>query len=55
MTAHPGRDVRMVALADWMAEHGGGIRDAAKALGWPYDNTKKVWTRICKRLGAQAR
>jgi hypothetical protein len=54
VTAHPGRDVRMDELAAWMAEHGGRVRDAAKALGWNYDATKHVWQRIRKRLGAQA-
>lgn len=51
---HPGRDVRTDELAEWMAENGGRIRDAAKALEWPYDNTKHVWHRILKRMGPQA-
>jgi molybdenum-dependent DNA-binding transcriptional regulator ModE len=51
---HPGRDVRMGELAEWMAENGGRIRDAAKALGWPYDHTKQVWRRIIRRMGPQA-
>lgn len=53
-STHPGRDVRMNELAEWMAENGGRIRDAAKALGWPYDSTKQVWRRVRKRLGEQA-
>lgn len=52
--SHPGRGVRTVQLAEWMADNGGRISDAAKALGWPYDHTKKVWQRIVKRLGPQA-
>ena len=51
---HPGRDVRTAELAEWMAENGGRVRDAAKALGWPYENTKQVWRRIVKRMGEQA-
>lgn len=51
---HPGRDVRMAELAEWMAENGGRIRDASKALGWSYDNTKQVWRRILRRMGPQA-
>lgn len=50
-STHPGRDTRMGELAEWMAEHGGRVGDAAKALGWSYDNTKHVWRRICKRMG----
>jgi molybdenum-dependent DNA-binding transcriptional regulator ModE len=46
--------VRIHELAEWMAENGGGISEAAKSLGWPYDNTKQVWRRIRKRLGPQA-
>lgn len=53
-STHPGRDVRMAELAEWMAENGGRVRDAAKALGWPYDNTKHIWQRILRRMGAQA-
>lgn len=48
-STHPGRDVRMDQLAEWMSENGGRIRDAAKALDWPYENTKAVWRRVCKR------
>jgi molybdenum-dependent DNA-binding transcriptional regulator ModE len=44
----------MNELAEWMSEHGGRIRDAAKALGWNYDATKQVWRRVRKRLGEQA-
>jgi molybdenum-dependent DNA-binding transcriptional regulator ModE len=51
---HPGRDTRMDQLAEWMAEFGGTVSEAAKALGWRYDNTKHVWRRIRRRLGAQA-
>lgn len=51
---HPGRDVRMDELAEWMSEHGDTVSKAAKALGWPYDNTKQVWYRIIARLGPQA-
>lgn len=51
---HPGREVRMHELSEWMAENGGTISTAAKALGWPYDNTKQVWRRILRRMGAQA-
>jgi transposase-like protein len=46
-SAHPGRDVRMT-------EHGGRVSDAAKALGWTYDNTKHVWRRVRERMGAQS-
>lgn len=53
-STHPGRDVRMDQLAEWMAESGGRIRDAAKALGWNYDATKQCWRRVRKRLGKQA-
>lgn len=53
-SSHPGRDVRMCELAEWMSENGGTISQAAKALRWPYDNTKQVWRRIRKRLGVQA-
>jgi hypothetical protein len=53
-SAHPGRDVRMLQLAEWMAENGGRVCEAAKALGWPYDNTKQVWRRILRRMGKQA-
>lgn len=55
---HPGRDARMNQLAEWMSEHGDDsrafLRRAANALGWSYDSTKKVWYRICARMGAQA-
>lgn len=53
MASHPGK-IRMDQLADWMAENDGQVRDAATALGWPIENTKKVWQRIRKRLGPQA-
>lgn len=53
-SAHPGRDVRMHQLSEWMAEHGGTVSQAAKALAWRYDNTKQVWRRVLKRMGAQA-
>lgn len=54
---HPGRDVRMAELAEWMANASpdrAHVKFAAKALGWTYDSTKHVWRRICKRMGAQA-
>jgi hypothetical protein len=53
-SVHPGRDVRMNELSEWMAENGGRIRDAAKALGWSPDSTKHVWQRIRRRMGPQA-
>lgn len=53
-SAHPGRDVRMGQLSSWMAENGGTISQAAKSLGWTYDNTKQVWRRILRRMGPQA-
>lgn len=55
-STHPGLGTRMAQLAEWMAESGtkSRIRDAAKALGWSYDNTKQVWRRIRKRMGPQA-
>jgi valyl-tRNA synthetase len=53
-STHPGRDVRMNELSEWMAEHGGRIRDAAKALGWSADSTKHVWQRVRRRMGPQA-
>lgn len=45
---------RMATLSEWMAENGGRVCDAARALGWDYDTTKQVWRRIRKRLGPQA-
>jgi hypothetical protein len=51
---HPGRDVRMHELSEWMSEHGGSMYEAHKALGWRYDNTKQIWYRILKRMGPQA-
>lgn len=45
---------RMNDLSEWMAENGGRIAEASKALGWPYDTTKHVWQRVRKRMGAQA-
>lgn len=51
---HPGREVRLNQLAEWMAEHGGSVSQAAKSLGWPYDNTKHIWHRLLKRMGPQA-
>lgn len=53
-STHPGRDVRLNQLSEWMAENGGTVSQAAKALGWPYDNTKQVWRRLLKRMGPQA-
>jgi DNA-binding CsgD family transcriptional regulator len=44
----------MADLADWMAENGGTVSQAAKALGISRDNAKHIWQRIRKRLGAQA-
>jgi hypothetical protein len=45
---------RMSDLAEWMAENGGTVPQAAKALGISRDNAKHIWQRIRKRLGDQA-
>lgn len=54
MATHPGK-IRMGQLADWMAENGGTVAEAARSLGWERGNTQKVWSRIRARLGDQAR
>jgi DNA-binding CsgD family transcriptional regulator len=41
-------------VADWMAIHGGGTAQCARALGADRHSVEQTWYRIRKRLGAQA-
>jgi hypothetical protein len=49
---HTARDV--ATLAEFMAEHGTTVAQAAVTLGWPKDRARFCWRRIKKQLGAQA-
>jgi hypothetical protein len=51
----PSTTARDVAtLAEFMAEHGTTVAQAAVTLGWPKDRARLCWRRIKKQLGAQA-
>jgi molybdenum-dependent DNA-binding transcriptional regulator ModE len=42
------------ALAEYMAEHGGSVSAAARALGMSAGTALKHWRTICEGLGDQA-
>ncbi len=44
-----------VRVAEWMAAYGGSIADCARSMGISYDSARSAWSRVRRKMGAQAR
>lgn len=45
---------RQSQVAEWMAAHGGSIRQCSDCLGVTYKSVQHAWDRIRRKFGSQA-